>query len=93
MTAANEVVDAKRAKEIEAEFESERAFRPIDPRLQQVLYVGLILFAIYHYVTAGFGIPIDYWHMGFHLSGVLIALFPTSRVDVWMARSVWCSDP
>ena len=75
MTAANEVVDAKRAKEIEAEFESERAFRPIDPRLQQVLYVGLILFAIYHYVTAGFGIPIDYWHMGFHLSGVLIALF------------------
>jgi TRAP transporter 4TM/12TM fusion protein len=68
-------IDARRAKEIEEEFESERRMRPIAPRLSGFVYVFLILFAIYHYITAGFGIPIDYWHMGFHLSGVLVMIF------------------
>ncbi len=68
-------IDARRAREIEEEFESERRMRPISPRLGGLVYVFLILFAIYHYVTAGFGIPIDYWHMGFHLSGVLLMIF------------------
>ena len=34
-----------------------------------------VLFAIYHYVTAGIGAPVDYWHMGFHMSGVIILIF------------------
>jgi TRAP transporter 4TM/12TM fusion protein len=34
-----------------------------------------ILFAIYHYVTAGIGVPVDYWHMGVHMSGVILLVF------------------
>lgn len=68
-------IDAAKAKAIEQEFESEARMRPIGPGLDKVLYVGLILFALYHYVTAGIGIPIDHWHMGIHLAGVLVAIF------------------
>ncbi len=68
-------IDAGRAKQIEEEFESERRVRPVAPRLGGVIFVFLILFALYHYITAGFGIPVDHWHMGFHLSGVLLLIF------------------
>jgi TRAP transporter 4TM/12TM fusion protein len=70
-----DVIGAKRAKDVGEEFESERHLRPIRPNLSRLLFVALILFATYHYITAGTGIPPDYWHMGIHLSGVLIALF------------------
>lgn len=73
--AAADRIDEKRAREIEEAFEAERRTRPIGPLLSKVLGLGLILFAIYHYVTAGTGIPVDHWHMGIHLSGVLVALF------------------
>jgi TRAP transporter 4TM/12TM fusion protein len=75
MSTAQDTIDAKRAKQIEEEFEAERPARVIRPLLSKVLALGLILFAIYHYVTAGTGIPVDHWHMGIHLSGVLVALF------------------
>jgi TRAP transporter 4TM/12TM fusion protein len=75
MTEDGQPLDPKRAKEIEARFESERPMRTPGPWLGRLLFVGLIVFAAYHYVTAGTGIPIDHWHMGIHLSGVLVALF------------------
>ena len=75
MTAAEQPIDEKRAKQIEEEFEAERPARQLSPGLSRVLALGLVLFAIYHYVTAGTGIPVDYWHMGIHISGVLVALF------------------
>ena len=75
MTATDKPIDEKRAKQIEEEFEAERPARQLSPALSRVLALGLVLFAIYHYVTAGTGIPVDYWHMGIHLSGVLVALF------------------
>ncbi len=68
-------IDAQRAKKIEEEFETERRMRPVAPRLGGFVAVFLVVFAIYHYVTAGIGIPIDYWHMGIHLSGVLLMIF------------------
>lgn len=68
-------IDEQRAREIEAEFESEARTREPSRILGHVLYVFLILFALYHYITAGIGIPVDYWHMGIHLSGVLTAMF------------------
>lgn len=77
-------IDAKRAKQIEEEFESERRMRPVAPRLGGFVAVFLVVFSIYHYVTAGIGIPIDYWHMGIHLSGVLFMIFllyPARRGD------------
>lgn len=41
-----------------------------------------LAFAAYHYYTAGFGLPTDHWHMGWHLTGLFIliyALFPVLR--------------
>ena len=71
----SDMIDARRAKEIEEQFESERRTRPVAPALTSVVYVFLALFALYHYITAGIGIPIDHWHMGFHLSGVMLLVF------------------
>ena len=68
-------IDAQRAKKIEEEFETERRMRPVAPRLGGFVAVFLVVFAIYHYVTAGIGIPIDYWHMGIHMSGVILLVF------------------
>lgn len=62
--------------------EGERASRQIAPWLGTAVFVALIGFALYHYITAGTGIPVDYWHMGIHLSGVLMLvmiLYPASR--------------
>ena len=42
-------------------------------------YVALTFRRTYHYLTAGFALPPDYWHMGWHLSGLFIltyAFFP-----------------
>ncbi len=49
-----------------------------------------IIFAIYHYYTAGFGLPPDHWHMGWHLAGLFIliyALFPIVRTQKLMTSN------
>ena len=69
---------------IEREYDEGTAVREVSPRLGTFLRIVAISFAIYHYLTAGFGLPTDYWHMGFHLSGLFIlvyALFPVFRTD------------
>jgi TRAP transporter 4TM/12TM fusion protein len=68
-------IDARRAREIEERYESERRQRVVGPLVGWFVFLFLIVFAVYHYVTAGTGIPVDYWHMGFHLSGVLMLIF------------------
>ena len=43
-----------------------------------------LAFAIYHYITAGFGLPPDHWHMGWHLAGLFIltyAFFPVFKSE------------
>ena len=75
MTSQDQIIDEKRAKQIEEEFEAERPARQLPPVLAQGFALFLVMFAVYHYVTAGTGIPVDYWHMGIHLSGVLVGLF------------------
>lgn len=60
---------------IEMEPGSESLPRNVSTGVSWFVYVFLILFAIYHYITAGIGIPVDYWHMGIHLAGVLLIIF------------------
>lgn len=60
---------------LEEEYDSEMNTRKLPRQLEMVCGGALVLFALYHYVTAGFGIPTDYWHMGIHLSGVLSMVF------------------
>lgn len=69
---------------IEREHDEGSATRIVGPRLGAVLRVVALSFAVYHYLTAGFGLPADHWHMGWHLAGLFIlvyALFPVIRSD------------
>ena len=61
---------------------SRPARRAVSPRMGQFLRFVALTFAIYHFLTAGFGLPPDHWHMGWHLAGLFIliyALFPIVR--------------
>jgi TRAP transporter 4TM/12TM fusion protein len=65
----------RRLQEIGAQYDAERQARGTGMFVRNFCYVFLVLFGIYHYVTAGIGLPIDYWHMGIHLGGVLLMIF------------------
>lgn len=64
---------------IEEKYDEGAATREVGPNFTLFLRVVALTFALYHYLTAGFGLPADHWHMGVHLSGLFIltfALFP-----------------
>ena len=67
--------DIKKAEELERKYDSGLNTRAVGPVLVQFTFAFSIVFALYHYWTAGFGTPIDYWHMGFHMSGVILLVF------------------
>ena len=64
---------------IEEKYDESSATRTVGERTAVLLRAVAIIFALYHYFTAGFGLPADHWHMGFHLTGLFIltyAFFP-----------------
>ena len=67
--------DVKTAEELERKYDSGLQTRTQTPLMEWFIYLFSIFFAGYHYFTAGFGTPIDYWHMGFHMSGVILLVF------------------
>jgi len=81
-TNADELSDdpsAEKLAEIEREYEEGSATREVTPLAYTLLKIVALAFAFYHYFTAGFGLPADHWHMGWHLSGLFIltyAFFP-----------------
>ena len=68
-------LDLEKARQLEQKYDSELQTRRLGPRTGAFAYVFLVCFAVYHFYTAGFGFPTDYWHMGIHLSGVLTMVF------------------
>ena len=68
-------LDIKKAEELEEKYDSGLQTRAIGPYLVKFTYYFSILFAAYHYITAGIGVPIDYWHMGSHMAGVMVLVF------------------
>ncbi|NVK35897.1 MAG: TRAP transporter fused permease subunit [Rhodobacteraceae bacterium] len=69
---------------IEEEFEEGAPSRKLTDCGMIGLRVVSLAFALYHYLTAGFALPVDHWHMGIHLSGLFIliyALFPIVRSE------------
>ena len=69
----------EKLEEIERKFDEGTATRAVGPNIAAGLRAFGILFAIYHFLTAGFGVPVDHWHMGIHLAGLFVltyALFP-----------------
>jgi len=60
---------------IEEKYDEGAATRSVTPGFAQVLRYVALTFAVYHYLTAGFALPPDYWHMGWHLSGLFILTY------------------
>lgn len=71
------IFDVEKAEELEKKYDSALQTRTVGPWIVKFVFLFSLVFAAYHYVTAGTGVPIDYWHMGFHMSGVIILVFIT----------------
>ncbi|MBE1284423.1 MAG: TRAP transporter fused permease subunit [Rhodobacteraceae bacterium] len=72
-------LSAEELAAIEAKYDEGAATREVSNWFGMFLRYVSLAFAGYHYLTAGFALPPDYWHMGWHLSGLFIliyALFP-----------------
>ncbi|NDW53804.1 TRAP transporter permease [Aliiroseovarius sp. PrR006] len=72
-------LSAEELAEIEKKYDEGAATRAVSDRFARFLRYVALAFASYHYLTAGFALPPDFWHMGWHLSGLFIliyALFP-----------------
>lgn len=68
-------VDLEEQQELEEKYDSELQTRKLSRPLEFICGIALVGFALYHYITAGTGIPANYWHMGIHLSGVMSMIF------------------
>ncbi len=60
---------------IEEKYDEGAATRSVTPKFGKFLRYVALTFAVYHYLTAGFALPPDYWHMGWHLSGLFILTY------------------
>ena len=88
---AGSVVDPERLKLLEQQYDAERQTRAVTTGARWFAYVFLVLFGTYHYVTAGIGIPVDHWHMGIHLGGVLLMtylLYPARKIVIGAKTAV-----
>lgn len=70
-----ESFDIDKAEALERKYDSALQTRAIGPFLAKFTYLFSIIFAAYHYITAGIGVPIDHWHMGIHMSGIILLIF------------------
>ena len=68
-------LDIRQSAKLEQKYDSGLQVRALGPWLVKFTFLFSVLFAAYHYVTAGIGVPVDYWHMGVHMSGVIILVF------------------
>jgi len=78
---SDELTDEQLAA-IEQEYDEVSRSRPVTQGIGKALSVVAVVFALYHFITAGFGLPVDYWHMGWHLCGLFVliyAFFPVFR--------------
>ena len=75
MAAEKTTLDQQALDELERRYDSGLLLRPIGPLVRRAFYLIAIVFAIYHYLVAGFGVPVDYWHMGIHLTGLFFLIF------------------
>jgi TRAP transporter 4TM/12TM fusion protein len=86
--------DIEKAEELERKYDSGLQTRAVGPWLVQFTFIFSIIFAAYHYITAGIGVPIDHWHMGIHMSGIILLIFigfPAIKSDhIWeLKRNTW----
>ena len=70
-----DALDIKTLEDLEKKYDSALSVRDNGPTLTSFLYWASVVFALYHLWTAGFGTPVDYAHMGIHLSGLFLFIF------------------
>lgn len=90
-THQNDELSAEELAAIEEKYDESAATRQVGVRLSNILRAVALLFAAYHFITAGFGLPVDHWHMGIHLAGLFIltyALFPLLKTKNAMAMKI-----
>lgn len=68
-------IDLHRVEELESRYDPEMHFRPLGSFVRGLVYLVLVALGIYHYYTAGFGIPREQWHKGIHMGVVLCMIF------------------
>ena len=76
--------DAAEAEELEKKYDTALQTRTISPFLVSFVFYFSLAFAGYAFITSGFGVPVDYWHMGIFLSAILILIFigyPMAKKD------------
>ncbi len=86
-----EAPDAAQLQALEEKYDTALHLRKLAPGMSLALFAFAITFALYHYYTAGFGTPVDYWHMGLHLSGLFVLIFagyPALRTDPQKATGI-----
>jgi len=66
---------AEELASIEEKYDEGARIRSVTERSALGLRFIAIVFAVYHYLTAGFGLPPDHWHMGWHLCGLFILTY------------------
>ncbi|GAA6208664.1 TRAP transporter permease [Cognatishimia sp. WU-CL00825] len=75
-------LSAEELAEIEKKYDEGTATRQVAPGFAKLLRAVALTFAVYHYLTAGFSLPPDHWHMGWHLCGLFVltyAFFPITK--------------
>ncbi|MCP9483439.1 TRAP transporter permease [Shimia sp. CNT1-13L.2] len=75
-------LSAEELAAIEEKYDEGAATRSVGQKTGLLLRGVALAFAIYHYLTAGFALPPDHWHMGWHLAGLFIliyAFFPLAK--------------
>lgn len=71
----NDVLSAEELAEIERKYDEGAATRAVGGVMALFLRAVALAFAVYHFITAGFGLPADHWHMGWHLAGLFILIY------------------
>lgn len=88
-------IDLGKVEELEARYDPEMHFRPLGSFVKVLVYLVLVGLGIYHYYTAGFGIPREQWHKGIHMGVVLCMIFfvfgRSRKVqDLPQRHTFWC---
>jgi len=68
-------LSAEELAAIEEKYDEGAQIRQVAPNAALLLRGIALVFAFYHYLTAGFGLPADHWHMGWHLAGLFILVY------------------
>ena len=74
-TAGEHELTAEELAAIEEKYDEGSRTRYVSPKAHVVLRAIAITYALYHYLTAGFALPPEEWHMGWHLCGLFILIY------------------